>query len=154
MTKGTWTIIAMVSLVAQVHSAAAAVITHCGESQGMSFIFDGGLMPADKAGWQPDRVVGDFELIAGDDYSNPDITYNGTLGRGSYRLDGGEVHLVQGSPGFLLVVVTLPAPTEVNHYLFKLDGRGKGMVVWGSTVAAGAAQTSTLMTASCDRGSR
>jgi hypothetical protein len=143
MTKGTWAIIAMVSLVAQVHSAAAAVITHCGESQGMSFIFDGGLMPADKAGWQPDRVVGDFELIAGDDYSNPDITYNGTLGRGSYRSDGGEVHLVQGSPGFLLV-----------HYLFKLDGRGKGMVVWGSTVAAGAAQTSTLMTASCDRGSR
>jgi hypothetical protein len=144
-----WASLVFLSMLAQVHSASAAVITQCGDSRGMVFYFEGGVIGADKAGWRKDVVPGGFELVANADNSEPDIIYeNPALGPSSYRAEGAKVFVLPGgAEGSLLVFAV--TKDRLDHYLFKLDGQGNGVVAWGTTGTNPLSQKSSLMTASC-----
>jgi len=126
-------LLAPLVLALQVHSAAAAVVTQCGESSGVTYYFEGGVIGADKAGWQKDGVAGSFELVASANYSEADIIYDNPppIGPSSYRAEGAKVIVLpRKAQGSLLVLAI--TPDRVDHYLFKLDDQGKGQVVWGT----------------------
>lgn len=140
----------LVAILLQAHSASAAVITQCGASSGVTYYFEGGVVGADKAGWQKDGVTGSFELVANADYSEADIIYENPppIGPSSYRAEGATVTVLPGkAQGSLLVLAT--APDRVDHYLFKLDNQGNGQVVWGTAGTSVLSQKDSLMTAAC-----
>ena len=89
----------LVAILLKVHDAAAAVITQCGDSSGVTFYFEGGVIGTDKAGWQKDGVSGSFELVANADYSEADIIYDNPppIGPSSYRAEGATVTVLPGN---------------------------------------------------------
>jgi hypothetical protein len=149
--RAAWSITAFVALAMLVNSAAANVLTRCGDSSGVTYYFEGSAITADKAGWQKDAVRGSFELVARADNSEADIIYDNPppLGPSSYRAEGATVMVLPGGTqgSLLLIAVTRD---RLDHYLFKLDSQGKGLVVWGSAGTNVLSQKSSLMTAACD----
>ena len=138
----------ILAMLLQVSSAAAEVITQCGDSSGVTFYFEGGVIGADKAGWQKDAVPGSFELVANAGFSEADIIYDNPTGPSSYRAEGATITVLPGgTQGSLLLLAT--TPDRVDHYLFKLDKEGKGLVVWGTAGTSVLSQKDSLMTAAC-----
>jgi hypothetical protein len=140
----------ILAMLLQVSSAAAEVLTRCGASSGVTFYFEGGVIGADKAGWQKDAIPGSFELVANADYSEADIIYDNRppIGPSSYRAEGATVTVLPGgAPGSLLLLAI--TPDRVDHYLFKFDKQGKGLVVWGTAGTSVLSQKDSLMTAAC-----
>ena len=131
--------------------AAAKIITQCGASAGYAYYLEGGLIAPKDAGWQKDSVSGGgFQFIAADDGSDPDIIMTDAAGTRSSRADGANVALVSGAEeGFYLVLSIYPTTGTVEHYLFQLDDRGNGTVVWGTTRSGSVFKKSSLMISKC-----
>lgn len=125
----------------------AATITRCGESQGYGWYFAGPVVPSNKAGWQKDGITGgDLTLIF--DGDQPDIVYTDAAGTRSARASGATALSINGAAGYRLIVVLYPAGA-IEHYLFNLDAKGNGTVVWGTARSAGPIQKSSLFVAKC-----
>ena len=134
-------------LVGQALDGHAATITRCGESTGWAWFFAGPAVPSTSAGWQKDAITnGDISLIF--DGQEPDIVTTDTAGTRSVRAAGATTMALPGAPGFTLILVVYPAGA-VEHYLFRLDDKGRGSVVWGTSRSGGTIQKSSLMAAQC-----
>ena len=130
----------------------AAVITSCGGSQGYSFCFRSGLAPDDQEGWQPDKIS-KGEIIFTMDEEKPDIIIRDALDITRSVKEGGALVKVlheEPSKGTILLMVYYPAGA-MEHYLFQLDKKGAGQLVWGTAKAAGPIITNKLMTADCKK---
>jgi hypothetical protein len=72
------------------------------------------------------------------------------VGTRSSRADGANVALVSGAEeGFYLVLSIYPTTGTVEHYLFQLEDRGNGTVVWGTTRSGSVFKKSSLMISKC-----
>jgi len=133
-------------------NAFAAVITSCGGSQGYAYFFQGGLVPADQEGWQPDKISTGGIIFTMDE-KKPDIIIRDALDKTrSVKEDGALVNVlhVDSFNGTFLIMVYYPAGA-LEHYLFKLDKDGAGKVVWGTAKATGPIITNKLMVADCKK---
>jgi hypothetical protein len=134
----------------------AQTLTECGKSDGYAYFFPGGIIPADKSGWQKDGINGRIIL----NYINDelDLLIKDAMGSTvSTKQKGGEIFLIQASGGFIALTVAYKNQGQVittENYAFQIDRRGDGMVAWVAIRTASAmANKMSLMTAQC-RGPR
>jgi hypothetical protein len=106
-------------------------------------------VPKAESGWQEDGISGgEMVLIMNGD--EPDLVFTDvTQQTFSARGVGAAVAEVRGDfKDFRLIVVIYPAGA-VEHFIFRLDGRGVGKVIWGTAKVGGPIQKSTIFEASC-----
>ena len=110
----------------------ADVITRCGASKGYAYYFEGPLVPREKSGWTSDGISkGGIQLVR--DGKEFDIVYTDVAGTRSAKSDGFIVlNLSMPNTGFFTVLLVSEGTGVIEHYLFKLDAKGRGTVVWGS----------------------
>ena len=120
-------------LVTLVVSAHAETITRCSGSSGKGWYFESALTAKDEAGWRDDATQG--EMLLNLHSNGPDIVWTDAGGAYSSVAKGAKATLISGaSPGFQLVVLVYPKGA-IEHFLFKLDGDGNGVVAWGMSTA-------------------
>ena len=130
----------------------AGVVTSCGGSRGYAYFFPGGIVPSNQEGWQSDKIS-KGGIIFTMDGEKPDIiirdAFNVTR---SVTEDKALVRIIHEEPskGTILLMVYYPAGA-LEHYLFQLDNKGAGKVVWGTAKAAGPIITNKLMSADCKK---
>jgi hypothetical protein len=108
------------------------------------------LVPPKDAGWKKDGTSGGFQLISADDDSDPDIIFTDKIDTRSSRADGATMLKVPGGErGFYLVLSVYPRTGTVEHYLFRLDDRGNGTVVWGTTRSGTPFKKSSVIISEC-----
>jgi hypothetical protein len=133
-------------------SARAQTLTECGKSDGYAYFFPGGLIPADKSGWQKDGISGRIIL----NYINDkfDLLIKDAMGSTiSASQKGGEIFPRQASSGLIALTVVYKNEGKIittEHYTFQLDNRGDGVVAWMAIRTASAmANKMSLMSAQC-----
>jgi hypothetical protein len=133
-------------------SAHAIVVTSCSGSEGYAYFFSGKFVPSNQEGWQPDHIS-TGGIIFTIDEEKPDIIIRDATGRTrSVKEDKALVQVLHSEPskGTILVMVYYPAGA-LEHYLFQLNIKGTGKVVWGTAKAAGPIITNKLMVADCKK---
>src|SRR5262245_52156023 len=128
--------------------AQARILTRCGASAGFSYYLPHPLVGKDT-GWQKDGVSqGQMQLILdGNDY---DVIYTDNVGTRSSRADGFRILNLPGAEGGrLLLVGAHPSSGAMEHWLFSINERGEGVVVWGTIRSGANFPKSSLMKADC-----
>lgn len=123
--------VALFSLLAL--GANAQVITSCGASAGHAYYLPNNNT---KGEWLKDGLSqGALTLV--DRGDKPQILYRDATKtmRDAETDDGAKVYWMSKTPDVKSVLVVHSAAVE--HYLFKLDARGRGEVVWGTFRHAG-----------------
>jgi hypothetical protein len=131
----------------------AQTVTECGKSDGYSYYFAGGLVPADKGGWQKDGIDGGRIIL---NLINGEIDLlikNATGSTVSIRQDGGKIFPRQTNNGLIALTVIYEVGTLTEDYVFQLDGQGDGTVVSTAIRTAGKINKMSLLMAQC-RGPR
>src|SRR5262245_58531689 len=129
-------------------SAQQKTVTECGRSDGYSYYFSGGLIPADKGGWKKDGIDGGriiLNLINGE----IDLLVKNVTGSTSSvkDVDGGKIIPRQtNSNGLIAVTVFYENGGTTEDYVFQLDNRGDGTVAWTVLRTATAINKMSLMT--------
>ena len=144
-------LIILITSLALPTSVAANIVTRCGASKGYAHYFEGALVSRDKAGWTDDGISsGSLQLVRDGDAF--DIIVTDAAGTKSLRADGFQVlNVPQPKPDFVAVLSIHRTTGVVEHFLFQLDGQGRGTVVWGSIKGSGATlQKSSLLKATCN----
>jgi hypothetical protein len=138
-------------------STQAQTLTECGKSDGYAYYFVGGVVPADKGGWQRDGITGGRIIL---NYINGEIdllikSAPGTTA--SVKQDGGKIIPRQTSNGLIALTVFYENEGKIvttEDYAFQVDNRGDGTVAWtGIRTASNKINKMSLMTAQC-RGPR
>jgi hypothetical protein len=146
-------LIAAVVLLMLCASASARTLTECGRSDGYAYFFSGGLIPADKTGWQKDRIDGGRIIL---NYINGelDLLRKDAMGSTiSVKQDGGKIFPRKATNGLIPLTVIYEATAVTEDYVFQLDDRGDGTVAWATIRSASPINKISLMTAQC-RGPR
>jgi hypothetical protein len=138
-------------------SVQAQTLTECGKSDGYAYYFVGGVVSADKGGWQRDGITGGRIIL---NYINGEIDLlikSATGTTASVKQDGGKIIPRQTSNGLIGLTVFYEYEGKVvttEDYAFQLDNRGDGTVAWtGIRTASNKINKMSLMTAQC-RGPR
>ena len=142
----------LVFLISSIHQVSAGVVTVCGGSEGYAYFFPSGIVPADEEGWRPDQIP-KGQIIFTMDGEKPDIIIKDALNvTRSVKEHKALVEVLYTDPekGTILIMVFYPAGA-LEHYLFKLDKKGTGRVVWGTAKATGPIITNKLMVADCQK---
>jgi len=149
------TVIAVVVLLMLCTGVRAQTVTECERSDGYSYHFAGGLVPADKSGWQKDGyggrqvlnyINGEFDLLVKD--------ASGTAR--SVKQDGGKIIPRKTTNGLIAITVLYEgwAATTTEDYAFQVDNRSNGTLVWTAIRTASPINKMSLMTAQCRGPSR
>jgi hypothetical protein len=131
----------------------AQTLTECGKSDGYSYYFAGGLVPADKGGWGKDGISGGRIIL---NYINGeiDLLIKDAVRTASVKQDGAKIIPRQtNSNGLIALTVFYEGEGATEDYVFQLDNRGDGTVVSTLVRTAAAINKMSLMTSSC-RGPR
>jgi hypothetical protein len=138
-------------------SVQAQTLTECGKSDGYAYYFVGGVVSADKGGWQRDGITGGRIIL---NYINGEIDLlikSATGTTASVKQDGGKIIPRQTSNGLIALTVFYEYEGKnvtTEDYAFQLDNRGDGTVAWtGIRTASNKINKMSLMTAQC-RGPR
>jgi hypothetical protein len=142
--------LAVVSLVSVAWSlpSEAEILTRCGASEGTAYFFPGPAVPREKSGWSADKITDGEILLSVEGNEKVDIIYKDVTGMRTLAGEGFHLFAFSGDDA-LLVVAIHPAGPTLEHFLFRLDGSGRGVVVWGTARAGALLQKSSLMTAGC-----
>jgi len=143
---------ALVFLFNSISQASADVVTVCGGSKGYAYFFPGGVVPPDDEGWGPSQIP-KGQIIFTMDGEKPDIIIKDALNvTRSVKEHKALVEVLHADSekGTILIMVFYPAGA-LEHYLFQLDKKGTGRVVWGTAKATGPIITSKLMVADCQK---
>jgi hypothetical protein len=148
------TVIAVVVLLMLCAGVRAQTVTECGRSEGYSYYFAGGLIPADKGGWRKDGIDGGriiLNLLNGE----IDLLMKNATGSTSSvkNVDGGKIIPRQTNSNGLIAFTVFYDRGTTEDYVFQLDNRGDGTVAWTVLRTATTMNKMSLMTASC-RGPR
>jgi len=138
-------LVALLSMSATV-SGAESISVQCGESEGWSYYFAGGLVPDNKAGFTEDAITdGKFTLVL-DDQGEADVLAVDASGRLlSAKAQGGKV-------------ITLDAAKALNWLLLYQDGTIENYAlnmttyktaIWRNTVGNENVAKNSLMIADC-----
>ena len=135
--------------------ARAETLTECGRSDGYAYYFSGGLISPDKSGWRKDGIDGG-RIILNFINGEVDLLIKNTTGAtASVKQDGGKIIVRKATNGLIRLTIFYGAETATTEdYVFQVDDRGNGTVVF--TTVRTAADTITkmsLMRAQC-RGPR
>jgi len=131
-------------------TAFADIISRCGPSSGYAHYPQSELVSKAQAGWRQDGISnGALQLMRdGDQF---DVVYTDAAGTRSARSDGFQISRVKGTTaGRYLLVGVNGVSGVVEHWLFDVDGSGRGTVVWGSVRAGLTPPKSILMEARCE----
>jgi len=135
----------------------SGIITVCGASKGYSYFFKNPITDA-EVGWAEDGISeGQIILALEGNGKELNLYYKDTLTMRSPKEEGGRVHLLYTDQegNTFLILVEYPGNGLVEHYLFKLDGSGKGKVAWGtvrdSVKGVELAPKSSLFVANCSK---
>ncbi len=129
--------------------ARAELIARCGASAGYSVFLESALMPKAQAGWAKDGIAkGALQLVR--DGTQFDVVYTDIASTRSARSDGFEIFRMPSTPAnrYLLIGIN-PSSGVMEHWLFNLDGQGRGKVIWGTVRGGTAFPKSSLMEAAC-----
>ena len=130
--------------------ACAQTLTECGRSDGYAYYFVGGLVPADKGGWQKDGIDGGRIIL---NHINGEVDLlikNATGSTISPKQDGGKIFPRKTTNGLIALTVIYEAGTTIEDYVFQLDNKGDGTVAWTSIRTASAKiNKMSVMTAQC-----
>ena len=133
----------------------AQTLAECGKSDGYAYYFPGGLISASDAGLKKDGVDGGriiLNFINGEvDLLIKDVT--GTTR--SVKQDSGKIYVRKTTYGLIaLTIIYAEGPGATEDYVFQIDDKGNGTVVWTTVRTAGdRINKVSLMTAQC-RGPR
>jgi hypothetical protein len=131
------------------------VITSCGASKGYSYFFEGGIVPKDKSGWSEDAISkGQMILVLEENGKEVNIYYKDAQTTKSAKEDGGKVHLmyIDDNLQTIIILVNYPGNGVIEHFMFRLDGKGNGSVVWGTDRTTSRYAKASLFKASCSKG--
>jgi hypothetical protein len=117
-------------------SADAKTLTQCGTSEGYAYYLPGGLVPAGEAGFRADTSNPGAITLNSRDGEVDLIVKNATGSTASVRQSGAKVIMLPADDGLINVITLYKGGQGVEHYLFQLDERGNGSVVY-TTVRAG-----------------
>ena len=128
----------------------AQTITECGRSDGYAYYFSGGLISPDKAGWVKDGIDGGRIIL---NFINDEVDLlikNATGATASVKQDGGKIIIRKTTSGLIRLTVLYGAETATEDYVFQVDDRGNGTVVFTTVrTAADTINKMSLMTAKC-----
>ena len=129
----------------------AQTLTECGRSNGYAYYFSGGLVSAEKSGWKKDGIDGGRIIL---NFKNGEIdllTKNATGTTASVKQDGGKIIVRKATNSLIRLTVFYGAETATTEdYVFQIDDRGNGTVVWTTVrTAADTINKMSLMTANC-----
>jgi hypothetical protein len=143
-------LLAGAALVLAPASADAKTLTQCGTSEGYTYFLPGGLTPARKAGFTADTINdGAITLNLHNDEIDL-IVKNAKLGETtSVRQSGAEVIVLPADKGLFNVMTLFKGGQGVEHYLFQLDERGNGSVVYTAVRAGSPLPQVSVMRAWC-----
>lgn len=131
----------------------AGEITRCTGAIGMGYYFPGGAISAAEAGWQKDGFDdGVFKLL--EDAIGFDIIFKDATGDiNSARAAGGTVIRYTGqNPGFVNIFITYQTTGVIENYMFKLDTKGNGPVVFVATKPVSFVGKAGMYSAWCESG--
>ena len=136
--------------IAAANPAFAEFISRCGASSGYAHYPESELVSKAQAGWRKDGITnGALQLVRNGDQF--DVLYTDAAGTRSARSDGFHISRVKGTAaGRYLLVGVNAVSGVVEHWLFIVDGSGRGTVVWGSIRGGVTLPKSSLMEARCD----
>jgi hypothetical protein len=129
----------------------AQTVTECGRSDGYAYYFSGGLVSAEKSGWKKDGIDGGRIIL---NFKNGEVdllTKNATGTTASVKQDGGKIIVRKATNSLIRLTVFYGAETATTEdYVFQIDDRGNGTVVWTTVrTAADTINKMSLMTANC-----
>jgi hypothetical protein len=124
------------------------IVTRCGHSVGHGFFLEGPIVGQRESGWRIDEISEGEILLSIENNGEIDIIVKDALSMRSSKSDGGRVFYGGGSEKELILVFYPDAGT-LEHYIFSVDERGYGIVVWGTARAGGLIQKSNVMVAQC-----
>jgi len=136
-------------------AASAQTLAECGKSDGYAYYFTGGLVPAGKGGWQKDGVD-DGRIILNFINGEVDLLIKDRTGTTrSVKQDSGKIYVRKTTYGLIAISIVYGEGAQATEdYVFQVDNRGNGTVVWTTVrTADDAINKITLMTAQC-RGPR
>jgi hypothetical protein len=146
-------IVVVVVLLVLCADATAQTVTECGRSDGYSYYFAGGAVPADKGGWKTDGID-DGRIILNFVNGEADLLIkNATGSTVSVMQTGGKIFVRKAITGLIALTVFYDDTAITEDYVFQLDTAGKGTVAWTVIRTAASINKMSLMTAEC-RGPR
>ncbi len=93
--------------------AFSQVVAECGPLKGHSYFPNAGMVPANKAGWQPDGISGGTVTLQRLSSGDLDIIFtDANRKQVSTVNDGGKVYLTRANPTDISAVVIYPGVTE------------------------------------------
>jgi hypothetical protein len=118
-------------------------------------LFSGGLVPADKGGWEKDGIDGGRIIL---NFINGEVDLllkDATGTTRSVKQDSGKIHVRKTTHGLIALTVFYQEGAQATEdYVFQLDDRGNGTVVFTTVrTAAPVINKVSLMRAQC-RGPR
>lgn len=142
-------VLAIVFLGSTASPVFAQVVTRCGTSQGYSYYFSGGYVPADKSGWTEDTISpGSLSLAINDD--EVDLIFSDATGNArSSKAEGATVQLLAAQATGTIIVISAYPDGAMEHYFFRLNDSGDGEVVWESLKWNGLVDKSSLYRSVC-----
>jgi hypothetical protein len=132
--------------------ADAAILTRCGASVGQAYRLPGPL--SDAEGWDREELTqGELMLMLDPENHTVDVITKDATRMTSSRSEGFNTYVLANDNllggADLLVYGVQPETKVMEHYLFRLDEHGNGMVMWGTVRAGGPLPKSSLMRAEC-----
>ncbi|HEY7665865.1 MAG TPA: hypothetical protein VH934_22330 [Xanthobacteraceae bacterium] len=127
----------------------ARTLTECGRSDGYAYYFSGGLVPADKSGLRKDGIDGGRIIL---NLANDEVDLIIKDSRGtteSVKQADGKILVQRTNNGLIAMMVIYGGGTTTEHYVFQLDDRGNGTLVWSAIRTAAIINKMSLMTAQC-----
>jgi hypothetical protein len=141
-------LLAGAALVLAPASADAKTLTQCGASEGYAYYLPGGLMPAREAGFTVDTINdGAITLISHN--GEVDLIVKSAGATLSVRQSGAKVIMLPTDEDLINVMTLFKGGQGVEHYLFQLDERGNGSVVYTTVRAGGPLRKVSVMRAWC-----
>jgi hypothetical protein len=129
--------------------ANAQTVTECGRSDGYSYYFAGGAVPADKDGWTT-HGIDDGRIILNFTNGQPDLLIKNAAGSTvSVMQTGGQISVRKAINGLIALTVFYDDTAMTEDYVFQLDAAGKGTVAWTVIRTATSINKMSLMTAQC-----
>jgi hypothetical protein len=131
----------------------ARTLTECGRSDGYAYYFSGGLVPADNSGLRKDGIDGGRIIL---NFANNEVDLIIKDAQGStqsVKQADGKIFVQKSNNGLIAIMVIYGEGATTEHYVFQVDDRGNGTLVWTGIRTAAIINKMSLMTAQC-RGPR
>ena len=131
----------------------AEIVTKCGASKGWAYYIKGGLVPNKEVHtWKKDEIPNgsfllDVKIENGKNKYN--IFFKDATDRMiSYEEQGFGIVGSIAENGNILVAAISSSPA-IEHFIFELDKKGNGQVIWGAARAGGVLPKSSVSVATC-----